>query len=132
MTNEERTDIKVGLTVIAGIAVLLFGIGWAKGWSTSSKEIKYRAVFANSGGLEKGDPVTISGVTRGIVQNIELRQSDVLVTMAMSEHLDLRSDATASISMLELMSGKKVELHSGMSSQSLASNAIIPGVFAGD
>lgn len=132
MTNEERTDIKVGLTVLAGIALLLIGIGWAKGWHASGHEIRYRAVFTNVGGLQQGDPVTINGVKRGVVQQIDLRPSDVMVTMEFPERVDLRSDATASISMLELMSGKKIELRAGSSPQPLASNAIIPGMFAGD
>ncbi len=132
MTNEERTDIKVGLTVLVGIALLLVGIGWAKGWNTSNHDVKYRAVFADVGGLERGDPVTINGVKRGTVQDIDVRHSDVLVTMSFPEHIDLRSDAFASISMLELMSGKKIELKTGISPHPLDSNAIIPGMFAGD
>jgi phospholipid/cholesterol/gamma-HCH transport system substrate-binding protein len=132
VTNEERTDIKVGITVLAGIALLLFGIGWAKGWNTAGHEIRYQAAFQNAGGLELGDPVTLKGVKRGIVRKVEARQSDVLVTMGFSEKLDLHEDASASISMLELMTGKKVELHPGTSPKPLPPNAIIPGVFAGD
>jgi phospholipid/cholesterol/gamma-HCH transport system substrate-binding protein len=138
VTNEERTDIKVGLTVLVGIALLLAGIGWAKGWNTSNHEEKHRAVFTDVGGLKLGDPVTINGVERGTVREIDARDSDVarhsgvLVTMVFPEHVDLRSDASASISMLELMSGKKIELKAGISPQPLDSNAIIPGKFAGD
>jgi phospholipid/cholesterol/gamma-HCH transport system substrate-binding protein len=132
VTNEERTDIKVGLTVLVGIAILIVGIGWAKGWQTASHEEILHAVFNNVGGLERDDPVTLNGVKRGTVREIEPRKSDVLVTMSFPEHLDLRSDATASISMLELMSGKKIELHPGSSPQSLATNATIPGIFGGD
>ncbi len=131
MTNEEQTDIKVGITVLAGIALLLFGIGWAKGWNTAGHEIRYQAAFQNAGGLELGDPVTLNGVKRGIVREVETRQSDVLVTMGFSDKLDLHEDASASISMLELMTGKKVELHPGTSSKPLPPNTIIPGVFSG-
>ena len=38
MTNEERTDIKVGLTVIVGIVLLLVGIAWAKQLKIGSHE----------------------------------------------------------------------------------------------
>ncbi|HEY3875186.1 MAG TPA: MlaD family protein, partial [Candidatus Kapabacteria bacterium] len=132
MTQEQRTDIKVGLTVLAGIAVLLVGIAWAKSWHLGTHEIVYRARFANIGGLEAGDPVTINGVKRGTVRSIELQSSDVLVLMEFPERLDLRSDASASIAMLELMSGKKVELEMGHAPSPFSANAIIPGRFAGD
>jgi phospholipid/cholesterol/gamma-HCH transport system substrate-binding protein len=132
VTNEERTNIKVGLTVLAGIAVLLFGIGWAKGWHTAGHDVKYRALFANSGGVEPGDPVYLNGVKRGTVETVDLHPTDVLVTMLFSDPIDLRSDATATITILELMGGKKIELRQGTSTQPFPPSAIIPGTFGGD
>jgi phospholipid/cholesterol/gamma-HCH transport system substrate-binding protein len=132
VTNENKTDIKVGLTVIISIVVLLFGIAWAKQWTVSSREEFRRAVFATSGGLEKGDPVTVNGIKRGVVKNVELRQDCVIVTVAFTEHVDLRKDATAAISMLELMSGKKVELRPGILPEQLPPDALIPGIYSGD
>ncbi len=132
MTQEERTNIKVGITVLVAIAVLLAGIGWAKHWYFGAPEQTVRATFPTAAGLERGDPVTVNGVKLGSVQEIELRRSDVVVTMAFPEPIDVRSDATASLAMLELVGGKKIELHPGNSPALLAKNAIIPGSNAGD
>lgn len=132
VTQEERTDFKVGLTVLAGIAILLAGLAWAKGWHIGGREIHYRAAFTNIGGLETGDPITVNGVKRGKVKSIDSRTNDILVTMEFPDSLHLHSDASASIAMLELMSGKKVELEPGTSSVPLPHDAIIPGHFAGD
>jgi phospholipid/cholesterol/gamma-HCH transport system substrate-binding protein len=79
-----------------------------------------------------GDPVTINGVKRGAVKDIELRKNDVLVTLGFPETVDLRKDARASITMLELMGGKKVDLLTGSSTEPLPQNAAVPGIFAGD
>jgi phospholipid/cholesterol/gamma-HCH transport system substrate-binding protein len=132
VTNENKTDIKVGLTVIISIMVLLIGIAWAKQWTLSSHEEFRKAVFSTSGGLEKGDPVTVNGIKRGKVKEIELKQDCVIVTIAFPEPVDLRKDATASISMLELMSGKKVELRPGILPEQLPDSALIPGIYSGD
>lgn len=130
--QERRTNMKVGMTVMGGVLLLLLGIAWAKGFGLGGDRFTTRAVFATTGGLEVGDPVTINGVKRGAVKEIELRKNDVLVTLGFAETVDLRKDARASITMLELMGGKKVDLLTGSSSERLPANTPVPGVFAGD
>ena len=89
-------------------------------------------MFPTAAGLELGDPVDVNGVKLGTVKEIELQPTDVIVTMEFPSHVDLRSDAAASIYMLELMGGKKVEIRPGTSAQPLAAAAIIPGNNWGD
>ncbi len=132
MTNEERTDIKVGLTVLIGIVLLLMGIGWAKQWHIGGREEIITAIFPTAGGLEPGDPVMMSGLKRGTVATVQASGTEATVTMTLNEHADLRKDATASISMLELMSGKKVEIFPGVSQQPLPKGQPIRGTYAGD
>jgi phospholipid/cholesterol/gamma-HCH transport system substrate-binding protein len=132
VTNEQRTDVKVGLTVLAGIIILLLGIAWAKHWTIGGHEEIIRAEFPTAGGLEPGDPVMVSGVKHGTVRSVDLGHSNVIVTMTLDDHLDLRKDASASIAMLELMSGKKVDIAPGTIPEPLPANALIPGIYAGD
>ncbi|MDP4198416.1 MAG: MlaD family protein [Bacteroidota bacterium] len=132
MTKEERTDIKVGATVLVAIALLLFGILWAKGWHFGPNEVVVRAIFPTAGGIEKGDPVMVSGIKRGLVREVLLRDTGVMVTMGFDPPVDLRRDASAKISMLELMSGKKVEIDPGVASERLPAGAIMYGVYSGD
>jgi phospholipid/cholesterol/gamma-HCH transport system substrate-binding protein len=130
--KERRTDVRVGITVLLGVLLLLLGIAWAKGWGLGGDAFTTQAVFATTGGLGVGDPVTINGVKKGSVKDIELRKNDVLVTLGFPESLDLRRDARASITMLELMGGKKVDLLTGSAPEPLPRGAIVPGNFAGD
>jgi len=132
LDQERRTNIKVGVTVLVGIVVLLAGIAWAKGWRFGAQGHIVRAVFPTAGGLEVGDPVTINGVKRGTVDEIESRTSDVLVKLKFPGKIDLREDAQANIMMLELMGGKKVELLSGSSPMKLGDSSIIRGSYSGD
>lgn len=132
MDNESKTNIKVGLTVLVGIAVLLLGLAWGKEWRPGGQDQTVRAIFKTAGGLEVGDPVTINGVKQGKVSAMQLRHSDVIVSMEFPKRVDLRQDARASIMMLEVMGGKKIELLSGSSPDRLAEGALIQGEFTGD
>ncbi len=132
MTTEDRTNIRVGLTVLIGIAMLLLGIAWAKHWQFGGRENHVQAIFPTAGGLEPGDPVMMSGLKCGAVREVESQGDAVLVTMVLDKPVDFRIDAKADISMLELMSGKKVDLWRGVSQERLPANGVIQGAFSGD
>jgi phospholipid/cholesterol/gamma-HCH transport system substrate-binding protein len=130
--TERKTNIKVGLTVLIGIAVLIIGIALGKGLSLGGRSQVVKALFPTAGGLELGDPVTINGLKKGKVTAIELQNQDVLVTMEFPERIALKKDAQASIMMFELMGGKKVELVSGRAADELPNGAVIRGDYTGD
>lgn len=114
MRSNTNTDLKVGITVLVGIALLLTVIGWAKSWQFGTKQHLLYARFASAGGIESGDPVFIRGIKHGVVTDISSPpDKDVIVTMNLDEADSLHADATATIMMLELMSGKKVEIDEG-------------------
>lgn len=132
MTKEERTDIKVGATVLVAVALMLFGILWGKSWHFGPNEVVVRAVFPTAGGLAAGDPVMVNGIKRGLVHAVTPRDTDVMVSMDFDSSVDLRKDASIQISMLELMSGKKVEIKSGVDTGKWPPNKIMHGIYAGD
>ncbi len=113
MQQRSNSDLKVGLTVLIGIIVLILGIGWAKGWHIGGTN-RILISFPTAAGLEKGDPVFVRGIKRGTVTDIsETPSASILVAVELSEKLPLHKDAAATISMLELMGGKKVEITDG-------------------
>jgi phospholipid/cholesterol/gamma-HCH transport system substrate-binding protein len=130
-----NTDLKVGLTVLIGLALLLIGIGMAKGWHLGSVEHLLFARFPTAGGIETGDPVFIRGIKHGTVTEISSlsSRSDVVVTMNIDQEVSLHEDAKATIMMLELMSGKKVEIEEGTSERkALTAKDTIQGSSPGD
>jgi phospholipid/cholesterol/gamma-HCH transport system substrate-binding protein len=127
-----RTEIKVGLMVILGLIVFFWILGWAKNFSLAENQKILEIKFDNVAGLEAGDYVTVNGVRKGYVDDFKVEAQDVIVRVTLDNDVDLRKDATFSISMLDLMGGKKIDIYPGSSQDPLNYNKIQNGIFNAD
>lgn len=116
---KKNAEFIVGLTVIAGLSILLFGILWGKNFRLVSDQIHIAFLFQNTGGLRVNDPVTVNGVRKGQVAGIRLENSLVRVELKLDRDVQLYSDVKAYITAVEMMGGKKVEIVPGTSGQLL-------------
>jgi len=132
MRNQRRTEIRVGITVLVGVIVFLWILGWAKNFSLTPTDNTVQVQFANTAGLEIGDPVTVNGVRKGFVEDIKINGEKVIVTMKVSNDVALKEDAYFAVSMLDLMGGKKVEVTPGSSNTLLDYNQVQTGTFYAD
>lgn len=132
MKNERIIEIKVGITVIAGLLILLWIFGWAKNFSLSSNPYTVKVRFDNVSGLEIGDQVTVNGMKKGFVQDMKVGANNVLVELSIENDIVLQEDATFAISMLDLMGGKKVEVFPGKSNISFDKTKVAQGIFYSD
>ena len=132
MKNQRRTEIRVGITVLAGIIVFLWILGWAKNFSLTPTDNTVKVQFTNTAGLEVGDPVTVNGVRKGFVEDIAIKGEKVVVTMKVSNDVALKEDANFAVSMLDLMGGKKIEVNPGSSNNLLDYNQVQTGTFYAD
>jgi len=132
MKDQRKTEIKVGVTVIIGLIIFFWILGWAKNVLLASKEKTLQIRFENTAGLEIGDFVTVNGVRKGNVRNIEAEKNDVLVTVSVKNDTDLRKDAFFSVAMLDMMGGKKVEIKPGTSHEPIDYNKVQSGFFNAD
>lgn len=132
MKDQRKTEIRVGLTVVIGLIVFLWILGWAKNFSFVSNERELKIRFKNVAGLEVGDNVTVNGVREGYVKNMIVRGESVEVDVLLSKDIKLRSDAVFSVSMLDLMGGKRIEILPGKSNDELNYGLVQTGVFAPD
>lgn len=132
MRNERKTEIKVGLTVLLGLVVLIWVLGWAKNFSFDSKEKMVSVQFESVAGLSVGDQVSIRGIKKGYVDDIYIVNNTARVNLLLSEDTDLREDAKFSLMVLDLMGGKKIEIDPGKSSTPLDYQKIQKGYFLGD
>lgn len=132
MKDQRKTEIRVGLTVIVGILLLIWIFGWAKNLSIRASEQDVTVVFENVSGLEVGDPVTVNGLRKGYVNTMQVRPNQILVELYIDNDVQLKEDASFSISMLDLMGGKKVEVFPGSSDKELDLDKTYTGKFLSD
>jgi len=132
MKDQRKTEIKVGITVIMGILIFLWILGWAKNFSISSSAKDVIVKFDNVTGLEIGDNVTVNGLRKGYVKEMQIQQDYVLVKLSIDKDIDLRRDAQFSISMLDLMGGKKVGVFPGKTNEPFDYKVVHEGIFYSD
>ena len=132
MKNERKTEIRVGLTVLVGILVFIWILGWAKNFSIKSNEHIVKVRFTNVSGLEIGDQVTVNGLRKGYVKEMIVEPNNVLVELAIENDVQLKEDASFAISMLDLMGGKKIEVFPGSSPTAYDNGKISEGKFYAD
>jgi phospholipid/cholesterol/gamma-HCH transport system substrate-binding protein len=132
MNEEKKTEVKVGITVLAAIIVFIFIYGWAKNIDLSSNDTNIIIKFETVAGLELGDLVSVNGVRKGLVNSITTKENYALVEVKFNEAVNLKQDATFSVMMLDLMGGKKIEINPGNSENFINYDEIQIGKFAGD
>jgi ABC-type transporter Mla subunit MlaD len=108
--EQQKNEIKVGLTVLAGAIILFAGFFIFKDWSMGRSEYQIRILFPMSAGLDVGDQVSVNGVRAGKVSSVELRSGGVEVHALMHSDVTVFDNAVPTIQMLELMGGKKIEI----------------------
>ena len=132
MKNQRATEIKVGITVLLGLVVFIWILGWTKNFTLTSSDTKVKVMFDNVSGLEIGNDVTVNGVKKGHVQDFYIYKSSVTVTLFVNNEIELMSDATFSLESTDLMGGRKIEINPGYSKEYLDLDAVHKGVYRTD
>ncbi|MCX6150230.1 MAG: MlaD family protein [Ignavibacteriales bacterium] len=132
MKDQRKTEIKVGITVLLGLIALIYIFGWAKNYKVYANQKYIDVEFETASGLESGDPVMVNGVRSGFVDDILVKGNNVIVKVVVNPDVQLKEDAVFSISMLDLMGGKKIEVKPGLSSKTIDYTIIQKGKFEGD
>lgn len=131
MKVNKRTELVVGVVSLVAIIILALSVVLVNGIGyTNSIKIKIR--FQNSGGIKPSSPVVVNGVKRGTVKEIISDNNSVLIIAIIDNIDDIKSDATAKISILEITGGKKIEISTGISSEKFDINNEIKGTTSKD
>jgi phospholipid/cholesterol/gamma-HCH transport system substrate-binding protein len=95
-----RNEVMVGLAVIAGLLVIVFGTIWLQGLRLGREEITLQARFREVGQLLNGGSVKYRGVPIGRVRSIELEPGGaaVIVTMTIDGGVRLPEDPVVVLS----------------------------------
>jgi phospholipid/cholesterol/gamma-HCH transport system substrate-binding protein len=119
--NQSRTDIIVGIFVLAGLVCLGYlAIRLGKLELFGAQGYAVVADFVSVAGLKLGDPVEIAGVRIGKVESIGLSDDRARVTLQVNDEIKLQDDAIASVRARGLIGDKFILITPG------ASDKIIP------
>jgi phospholipid/cholesterol/gamma-HCH transport system substrate-binding protein len=132
MKNSRATEIKVGATVLLGVLLFVWILGWTKNFSISSSDSELKVMFNNVSGLEIGNDVTVNGVKKGKVTDFYVFKTYVIVTIKVSNDIQLKKDASFSLELTDLMGGRKIEINPGYSEEPLDLEATHRGVYRTD
>src|SRR2546427_13019035 len=122
-----KEEVSVGVMVIAGLVVFTIGIFGRTGRSFTSTGVTVRAEFANVKGLKEGDPVRVSGVKKGRVQQVQLqRVGRVTVTLQLSPDVRPHRDATPTVAAADFLGAMDVAHDPGSAPELLGQGKPIP------
>ncbi len=129
--QERKLELIVGTVMLIIILLTIFGVMWGNKYHIFSSRNYYSIRFGRASGLEEGNPVTVSGVPKGIVSDFIVHKDSVDVIIALDKDIIIFTDATGLIVNQELLGGKKIEVNPGHSGQKLRENGLFRGSFAG-
>ncbi len=117
MINQRKTEIKVGIVSVLAILLFVIGMTLGRGCNVSVSQQYLNIRFPSSGGIQVSNPVVVNGVQRGRVVSINNDNGSVLIEISIDRIDDIYSDATATIKILEITGGKKIDINPGTSGE---------------
>lgn len=108
-----RDELRVGLVVIAGIAVIVFGTLWMQDWSFGQERRDVEGWFREVGQLQPGNAVKLRGVPIGEVNDIILdrRSTGVVVRLKIASDVVLPEDPVVILSPESMFGDWQAEIH---------------------
>jgi phospholipid/cholesterol/gamma-HCH transport system substrate-binding protein len=123
------TELKVGLFVIAVLAVLAFMTFRVGGLDWFEKDgYRVYVYFRNVAGLDENTKVKIAGVDAGLIDKIELEGSVAKLTVKMYPDIVLFSDASASVNATGLLGDKYLAIEPGVKEPELKDGDTITNI----
>lgn len=117
-------EVKVGIIVIVGVALLYLGINYLKGNAVFTKERIYYSVYDRINGLQPSNPIVINGFVVGQVKSVKMMSDtahSLLVELVIKEkNLHIPVDSRARIQSSGLLGSKEVELILGKKTEMAA------------
>lgn len=132
MKNQRAIEIRVGITVLLGLIVFIWLLGWTKSFTLTSADNKVLVKFTNVSGLELGNNVTVNGVKKGYVSDYFIQGSNVIVKLYVDNDVQLKKDAAFYLESTDLMGGRKIEIFPGNVDESLDLTKIHQGTYITD
>jgi phospholipid/cholesterol/gamma-HCH transport system substrate-binding protein len=122
-----KQEVTVGILVVVGLALFIWGSMWLGGRSFSAAP-NITISFTDAGTLKKGSPVKVSGVLLGKVQDIVYQEyGKVLVRIKVDPRVQPKRDASAELSSVGLVADAVINFKPGTAREPLPADAVIVG-----
>ncbi|GAA4885301.1 MlaD family protein [Flaviramulus aquimarinus] len=106
-------EIKIGVLVLSGILLFIFGFNYLKGQNLLDSSRTFYAVYDNVEGLVPSTPVTISGKAVGKVKDISFKDDGsgkLLVTLLVDNSFQFSKNSKAELYETGLIGGKAIAI----------------------
>ncbi len=124
-----KTEIQVGITVLAAAAVLLWGIAWLGTYARSHVQRVWHVRFPQAGGLAEGNDVQVNGVRKGIVRALHLSGDHVVVDLSLSREIELTHDSKVVIRSISMLGDKAIAVEYRATGEPWSARDTIPGLY---
>lgn len=123
------TEIQVGATVVAALAITLWGVTWLKEISIARRTTVWHVTFPQTGGLSSSDEVRVNGLRMGEVSSVDLIGDHVVVNLALDSKVKLTTDSHVAIRNIGMMGEKVIAVDLSLEGTPLAPKDTIPGYY---
>lgn len=127
--SKRSLEIKVGLFVLLGFIILIGSLYWLQRYRLDNNAQKVNVMFEDVGMLKVGNIVTVSGVFKGKVSQMQLTEKGVKVQFILAGDVILKEDAQFIIRNYGLMGERFVAVYPGKSENLLALNSVTVGSY---
>src|SRR5687768_18446756 len=108
------SELKIGIMAVVALliaAALIVALGGEGGFFWERYNLKVK--FSNAGGVQRGSPVRVSGVTVGAVTDIDFIGSEVHMALELREDMQerVRTTSRATIGSVWFLGGGAVEIN---------------------
>jgi phospholipid/cholesterol/gamma-HCH transport system substrate-binding protein len=129
------TELRVGVFVLIGLAILAIGIFYITGAGSFGPKYRLLTYLPEVEQVTVGAPVSLDGVEIGNVESIrinpkpqgELDNIQLVLRLSRKYAPDIRSDSTASLVTAGLLGNRYVQITRGLTGSEVPNNGVLPG-----
>lgn len=123
-----KTEIQVGVTVLLGIAILLWGIAWLGTYARSMGQQTWHISLPDAAGLAEGNEAQVNGIKNGSVRRIRLLGDHVMMDLSLAKDIHLTKHSIVVVRNVGLMGDKVIAVDYDPTGEPWSPADTIPGV----
>jgi len=123
------TEIRVGVTVVLGLAILITGIMGLSNYAKTRMLRVWHVRFPQTGGLGAGDEVQVNGMRKGAVRAMTLQGDGVIIDLGLSREIQLTRACRVAIKNHGLMGEKVIAVDLRVGGEAYSTRDTIMGEF---